>query len=121
MNRAMREMQRVYEAVLEELRLVPQDWADALKATQVIINVSPLNIMGKRKDGTLRTPSKIMAGLQLVRQNLKVDKKSTGETVSITGYRTLEIIEINELWLTFESMHKEVLKSVTTKILREIE
>ena len=119
-ERCMREVRRSCEALLAELKLAPQDWPDVISAIQVILNSSPSSRLGRRQDGTFRTPLEVMTGIRPVRQPLKVEKGKTGENMSLTTEKALQLLQVEELQKAFYYMHKEVYERVTKNRLKEI-
>lgn len=120
-ERCCREVLRAATAILSELRLAPQDWPSVVNIIQKVLNESPLERLGKRDDGTFRTPLEVMTGLKPCRTNLAPSVEYSNKTgVSLDHARCEQILRIDDLKEALDSMHKEVAELVRRNRSKQI-
>ncbi len=66
----MKHVQAAYRCLQSELKLGPQDWPTMMGMIMAALNEALLQRLGKREDGTYRTPLEVMTGLKPARAML---------------------------------------------------
>jgi len=109
----MRSILSATRAMLTELKLGPQDWASVLPSIAIALNQTSLGRLGRRKDGTARTPLEVMTGIEPRRPLLRIlQPESKGlKAKSLDHARALQVLKIDKLQKDLEQMHKKVKKS----------
>ena len=99
------EVLRVLTAIRSERRLAPHDWPQLIGTVQTAINEAPVVRLGKREDGTYRTPLEVMTGIRPRRNYFK------HENIEFLQGDKAEC-SIATLLTALEKVHKEVSESV---------
>lgn len=109
-ERCMREVLRTISALLSEFKLGPTDWPLIINLVQVILNESPLQSLGRNKDGQYRSPLQVMTGLKPARLTLQFfpGEIDSTEPVKLDRVRARQLLSIETLHDVLDGVQKDV-------------
>lgn len=117
----MRTIRAACTALRSEFHLGPQDWPSLVGIIMSALNAAPLRRLGKRPNGTYRTPLEVMTGLTPSRSFSVLTSTTQSTAQDISAVRTFQILNITELQKAFDTMHRDVATSVTENRKRQIQ
>lgn len=104
---------------MSEFRLAPKDWPDCLRIVQKTLNESPLERLGKSKNGSYRSPLELMTG---IRPNSKVlTSKDDDRFRDLSMSRVHQLINADKLQSVLEEMYKDTKERIDKSRQRQIE
>lgn len=86
-ERCKRTLREACTALLSELHIGPQDWPQVLNIVMISLNTAPLPRLGRRSDGTYRTPLEVMTGIKPVRTYITTAPNAMGKERRIEAVR----------------------------------
>lgn len=115
----MRSILSATRVMLGELKLAPTDWDSVIPAIATALNSSSSDRLGRRPSGVSRTPLEVMTGIIPNRPILQIipSRMSAFTEKNISLAQALKILNINDLQLKFNNMHKNV--STITNLRRQ--
>lgn len=123
-ERICKEVLRSCQALLHEFRLAPSDWPSVTECIQSILNHSPVKRLGMRQGagaGVYRTPLEVFTSHKPSRPLLRALPFHQYPTVpSLEEARARQLLNIEELQGSLESMHRDVGERVTSERSRVI-
>lgn len=105
----MKTIQAAFRYLQPELNTGPQDWPSTTGMIQIVLNEVLLKRLGRRENGTLRSPLQAMTGLKPNRRTLQMEPLVPSKEPMKTSEkaRALHLIYIDGLQKEFDKMHKD--------------
>lgn len=109
-KRLKRDVRVALRAMLEELKLAPQDWVSVIDIILSVLNEAPETHLGRNNDGKTRSPLEVMTGIRPRRAILQVIQE---HDVSITQLivdraKAERLCKIADLQAGLYELHKDV-------------
>lgn len=101
-------------SLLSYYRLRPKDWPLVIDVVMRALNEAPLRLLGTRRDGTYRSPLEVMTGIRPRRAEFtfSVPDPDDVKSVSIERAHMEQLVNIEELQVALDNMHRDVEKRV---------
>lgn len=123
-ERVCRKVLRSCKALLSEWRLAPQDWPCVIECTQSIINHAPLTrlrLRDARNPRVYQTPLEVFSGLRPSRPLMLAPPPTRSSNSKLNEEAKLRrLFNINEIQISLEHVHKEVVGKVSASRKRAI-
>lgn len=124
---AMRHVRVACTSLLFELRLGPQDWPLVISMVMSALNEAPLTRRGRSSTGTYLCPLEVMTGISRRRAEFRIDtlsapssQNSPDDKLSISEVRLKQLLNIQELHIALDNLHKDVSRKVEQNRKRHI-
>ena len=116
----MRHIRAACTALLSEFRLGPQDWPAVIGIVMAALNSAPLVRLGKRDDGTYRSPLDVFTGLRPARNFHVSTISDITDDLTIEQARAAQVMRIDQIQKALDGMHKSVHDKVSASRRKQI-